>query len=145
MTRMLSLIPKSFSFLPERNLFDRFFESWDYPALLDEERTWVPAFDISENEKEYILTAELPGIDAKDLDVTLSDGVLTVKGEKKQEKEDKGENYHRIERSYGAFQRSFHVPEKVKTDEVDAVYKDGILKLTLKKDEKSETKKITVN
>jgi len=145
MTRMLGLIPKTFSFVPERRVFDRFFGGWDYPALLDEERTWVPAFDISENEKEYILTAEIPGIDAKDLDITLSDGILTVKGEKKQEKEDKGENYHRIERSYGSFQRSFHVPEKVKTEEVDAGYKDGILKLTLKKDEKSEAKKITVN
>ena len=105
----------------------------------------MPAFDISENEKEYILTAELPGIDAKDLDITLSEGVLTVKGEKKQEKEDNGENYHRVERIYGSFQRSFHIPEKVQTDKVDATYKDGILKLRLKKDEKREVKKITVN
>ena len=145
MTRMLGLIPKTFPFVLERGFFDRFFEGWDYPALLDEERTWVPAFDISENEKEYILTAELPGVDAKDLDITLSEGILTVKGEKKQEKEDNGENYHRIERTYGSFQRSFHLPEKVQTDKVDAAYKDGILKLTLKKDEKSEVKKITVN
>ena len=145
MTRMLGLIPKTFPFVPERGFFDRFFEGWDYPALLDEERTWVPAFDISENEKEYILTAELPGIDAKDLDITLSEGILTVKGEKKQEKEDNGENYHRVERTYGSFQRGFHIPEKVQTDKVDATYKDGILKLTLKKDEKSEVKKITVN
>lgn len=144
MTRMLNLIPRTLSFLPERHLFDSFFEDWS-PEIFDKERTWIPAFDISENEKEYTLTAELPGIDAKDLDITLSDGILTVKGEKKQEKEDKGENYHRIERSYGSFQRSFHIPEKVKTEKVDANFKDGILKLILEKDEKSETKKITVN
>jgi HSP20 family protein len=144
MTRMLNLIPRTFSFLPERGFLDRLFEDWS-PELLDKERAWVPAFDISENDKEYTLTAELPGIDAKDLDITLSDGILTVKGEKKQEKEDKGENYHRIERSYGSFQRSFHIPEKVKTEKVDANFKDGILKLILEKDEKSETKKITVN
>ena len=145
MTRMLGLIPKTFPLVPEKGFFDRFFEGWDYPALLDEQRTWVPAFDISENEKEYILTAELPGIEAKNLDITLSEGILTIKGEKKQEKEDNGENYHRVERSYGSFQRSFHIPDKVQTDKVDATYKDGILKLTLKKDEKSEVKKITVN
>jgi HSP20 family protein len=144
MTRMLNLIPRTFSFLPERGLLDRFFEDWS-PEHLDKETNWVPAFDISENDKEYTLTAELPGIDAKDLDITFSDGILTVKGEKKREKEDKGENYHRIERSYGSFQRSFHIPEKVKTEKVDASFKDGILKLILEKDEKSETKKITVN
>jgi HSP20 family protein len=143
MTSMLNLIPRTFSFLPERDIFDRFFEDWS-PELLDKERNWIPAFDISENDKEYTLTAEMPGIDAKDLDITISDGILTVKGEKKREKEDKGENYHRVERSYGSFQRSFHIPEKVKTEKVDATFKDGILKLILEKDEKSETKKITV-
>ena len=144
MTRMLNLIPRTFSFLPERNLWDRIFEDWS-PEVLEKEKTWMPAFDISENDKEYTLTAEMPGIDPEELDITLSDGVLTVKGEKKQEKEEKGENYHRIERSYGSFQRSFHIPEKVKTEKVDATYKDGVLKLKLEKDEKNETKKITVN
>jgi HSP20 family protein len=143
MTSMLNLVPRTFSFLPERDIFDRFFEDWA-PELLDKERNWIPAFDIAENDKEYTLTAEMPGIEAKDLDITISDGILTVKGEKKREKEDKGENYHRVERSYGSFQRSFHIPEKVKTEKVDASFKDGILKLILEKDEKSETKKITV-
>ena len=144
MTRMLNLIPRTLPFVPARGLFDRFFEDWDVPVLFNEKKTWVPAFDISENEKEYIVTGELPGIDAKDLDITLSDNILTVKGEKKEEKEDKGENCHRVERSYGSFQRSFHIPEKVQMEKVDATYKDGILKLTLKKDEKSEVKKIEV-
>ncbi|MBL7212296.1 MAG: Hsp20/alpha crystallin family protein [Desulfobacteraceae bacterium] len=112
--------------------------------MFEDGKTWVPAFDISETENEYVVTAELPGIDAKDIDVTLSDGVLTVKGEKKQEKEDNGESYHRVERSYGSFQRSFRIPEKVETETVDAAYKDGVLKLTLKKAEETKPKKIEV-
>jgi HSP20 family protein len=130
--------------MPSRDLFDRFFEDWDVPAVFGEGKTWVPAFDISENENEYVVSAELPGIDSKDLDITLSEGLLTVKGEKKQEKEENGDNYHRVERTYGSFQRNFRIPERVKEDEVDATYKDGVLKLTLKKAEKSEVKKIEV-
>jgi len=91
-----------------------------------------------------LISAELPGIDIKDVDITLSDGLLTVKGEKKHEKEDKGEDYHRIERRYGSFNRSFRIPGKVDTDKVDANYKNGILKLTLPKAEESKTKKIEV-
>jgi len=144
MTRLLSLIPRTSSFLPTRDLFDRFFDEWDMPSLFDEDTKWVPAFDITENEKEYLISAELPGIDIKDVDITLSDGLLTVKGEKKHEKEDKGEDYHRIERRYGSFNRSFRIPGKVDTDKVDANYKNGILKLTLPKAEESKTKKIEV-
>jgi HSP20 family protein len=144
MTRILDLIPMNSSFVPGRTLMDRFFRDWDLPTIFDSEKSWVPAFDISENEKEYVVTAEVPGIDARDLDVTLSDGILTVKGEKKQEKEEKGENYHRIERSYGSFHRSFHIPEKVETEKVDASYKDGVLKLILPKAETTEARKIEV-
>ena len=144
MTRMLELVPTRLSLMPSRDIFDRFFEDWNIPAVFGEGKTWVPAFDISENEKEYIVKAELPGMDAKDLDITLSEGILSVKGEKKQEKEDKGDNYHRVERTYGSFHRSFRIPERVREEEVDATYKDGVLKLKLKKAEKSEVKKIEV-
>jgi HSP20 family protein len=144
MTSYLTLIPRASTFLPTNGLFDRFFEDWDMPSLFDADAEWAPAFDISENEKEYVITAELPGIDIKDVDITLSEGVLSVKGEKKQEKEDKGEDYHRIERRYGSFHRSFRMPGRVETDKVDANYKDGILKLTLPKAEGSQTKKIEV-
>jgi HSP20 family protein len=104
----------------------------------------VPAFDITENEKEYVISGEIPGIDPKDLEVTLTDGTLSIKGEKKQESEEKEENYHRIERHYGSFQRSFRLPENIKRDELDANYKDGILRLTLPKSKESEVKKIEV-
>jgi HSP20 family protein len=147
MTRMLQLIPRRDSFLslfPGIGVFDRFFNDLELPDLFNEERMLVPAFDISETEKEYMITGEIPGINSKDLDITLLDDILTIKGEKKQENEEKEENYHRVERHYGSFQRSFRIPEKVKTDELDATYKDGILKLSLPKAEASEVKKIEV-
>ena len=144
MARLLSLIPRTRTFMPSRNTFDRFFEDWDFPTLFDEEDAWVPAFDITENEKEFVVTAELPGVDPKNVDVTLTEDVLSVKGEKKHEKEDKGEDFHRIERRYGSFHRSFRIPGKVKADKIDANYKDGILRLVLPKAEESGTKKIEI-
>ena len=143
MNRLLSLIPGR-SFTPSRNLFDRFFDDWDLPSVFSGEDEWIPAFDISENDKEYVVSAELPGIDIKDVDITISDGILSVKGEKKHETEDKGENYHRIERHYGSFHRSFRIPGRVESDKVDASYKDGILKVLLPKAEGTETKKIDI-
>jgi HSP20 family protein len=143
MNSLLSLIPGT-SLAPNRKLFDRFFDDWGLERFFSEEKEWIPAFDISENDKNYLVTAELPGIDIKDVDITLSEGILTVKGEKKQEKEDKSEGYHRIERSYGSFNRSFRIPGKVETDKIDASYKDGVLKVVLPKAEGTETKKIVI-
>ncbi|MFW6147497.1 MAG: Hsp20/alpha crystallin family protein [Thermodesulfobacteriota bacterium] len=148
MTRMLQLVPQRsnwLSLIPEVDFFDRMFSDWDVPSMWSsDEGIVVPAFDVSENEKEYVISGEIPGIDPKDLDVTLSDGILSIRGEKKQESEDKKENYHRIERHYGSFQRSFKVPENIHRDKLDATYKDGILKLTLPKAEQSDVKKIEV-
>jgi HSP20 family molecular chaperone IbpA len=96
MTRMLQLLPRRDGFLslfPGTGVFDRFFNDLELPDVFGEEGMLVPAFDISETEKEYMITGEIPGIDAKELDITLLDGILTVKGEKKMEKEDKDENY----------------------------------------------------
>lgn len=142
MASLLNLIPKRETTLTT-DVFDKFFNDF-YPLSMLKEDELYPAFDIVENEKEYVASAELPGMDVKDIDVTLSDGILTVKGEKRQEHEDKGDGYHRIERHYGSFHRSFRIPGKIKMDGVDANYKDGILKLTLPKTEESETKKIEV-
>lgn len=142
MKDVMSLIPRTGSLQSARDFFDRFFEDEFLP--LRGEKSWAPAFDISENEKGYTVRAELPGIDEKDLEVTISDGMLSVKGEKKQETEEKGETYHRIERSYGSFHRSFRIPDAVETDKVDATYKDGILKLNIPKAAKSTVRKITI-
>ncbi|MDY6954253.1 MAG: Hsp20/alpha crystallin family protein [Thermodesulfobacteriota bacterium] len=114
------------------------------PSLLTEERGFTPAFDISETENELIVRAEIPGMDKEDIDIHLSEGVLTIKGEKRHEKEDKKEDYHRIERSYGSFSRSIGLPFDVETDKADATYKEGVLKLTLPKSERAKLKKIEV-
>jgi HSP20 family protein len=147
MTRMLQLVPRRsnwLSLMPEFDLFDRMLNEWPLPSLWSEERVVVPAFDISETEKEYVISGEIPGIDPKDLEVTLTDGILSIKGEKKHESEEKEENYHRVERHYGSFQRSFRLPDNINREKLDASYKDGVLRLTLPKSEESEVKKIEV-
>ena len=146
MARIFDLIPYRGSLL-EKDIFDRFerlFEDFALPSLFEEREAWVPAFDVIENDKEYVLTAELPGIDPKDIDITISNGILTIKGEKKREEENKGEGYYFMERRYGAFQRSFRIPEEIKVDEVDATYKNGVLKLVLPKAEVNNVKKIEI-
>ena len=146
MTNLVRLIPRSerfFSLIPELDIMGRFFDDLELPRVFRREDEVLPAFDIAETEKEYTITGEIPGIEAKDLDVTLSDGTLTVQGEKKKEQEEKGEYYHRIEREYGSFYRGFRLPENVKAEALKANYKDGVLKITLPKTE-VKTKKIEV-
>ncbi len=106
--------------------------------------SWTPAVDISEHDGEYVVKVELPGVAKDDVKLTLESNILTIRGEKKQEKESKEENYHRIERSYGSFQRSFTLPTTVKGDKIDAVYKDGILTVSLPKAEEAKPKQIEV-
>ncbi len=145
MTRMLQLTPRKSSMFPLRGSLDQFFDGIEAPTIFGEGKNWVPAFDISENDKEYVVSAEIPGIDSKDVEVTFSDGVLEIKGEKKREKEENGDNFHRVERYYGSFHRSFVVPEKVEEDKVGAAYRDGVLTLTLPKAEAKEIKKIAIS
>jgi HSP20 family protein len=146
MTSLIRLIPRREGFLsvlPEFDVFNRFFEDLRLPEIFGKEGELVPAFDIAETEKEYTITGEIPGIEVKDLEVVMSDGTLTIKGEKKKEQEEKGEHFHRIEREYGSFHRGFRLPEDIKADELKADYKDGVLKVTLPKAE-TKTKKIEV-
>ncbi|HUZ31527.1 MAG TPA: Hsp20/alpha crystallin family protein [Xanthobacteraceae bacterium] len=93
----------------------------------------VPAVDVAETEKAYEITAELPGIDEKNIEVKFADGVLTIKGEKKEEKEEKKKEYYLSERSYGSFQRSFQVPVGIDADKIEAKFNKGVLILTLPK------------
>ena len=109
-----------------------------------EKRDWWPAMDISETGKQIVVNAEIPGIDAKNIDISLNGRVLTIKGEKKQEQEEKEDSYHRIERRYGSFSRSFELPADVDAGKVKANYKDGVLKLNLPKTEEQSIKKIEV-
>jgi HSP20 family protein len=146
MTNLMRLLPRTERFLsliPEMDIMGQFFDGLELPQIFRSEGDVLPAFDIAETEKEYTITGEIPGIEAKDLDVTLVDGTLTIQGEKKREQEEKGEHFHRIEREYGSFHRGFRIPENVKTEELKAHYKDGILKITLPKAE-IKMKKIEV-
>ncbi len=109
-----------------------------------EEGEWLPALDISETKDDYVVKAEIPGIDPKDIDISLSDGMLTIKGQKKQEKEEKEENYHLIERSYGSFIRSIPLAGEIQSEKIKAEYKNGILKIVLPKSEKAKQKEIKI-
>ena len=105
---------------------------------------WAPSVDISETDGEYQIKAEIPDVKKEDVKVTLEDGVLTIQGERKHEKEEKGKKYHRIERSYGSFARSFTLPDLVDEEKVKAEFKDGVLNLQLPKSEKAKPKAIEV-
>lgn len=100
--------------------------------------------DVSETDKEVIVKAELPGMDPKEIDVSVRGDILTLAGERKQEKEEKGVNFHRVERSYGSFSRSIQLPAEVDTGKVEASYKDGVLRITLPKAKAAAVKKIQV-
>ncbi len=107
--------------------------------------TWSPAVDIFETDEEIVVKAELPGIDRKDISVSLENNVLSLKGERRFEKETRDENYHRIERAYGSFSRSFSIPGLVDSDKIHAEYKDGILKIILPKKEQAKPKQIKIS
>ncbi len=105
---------------------------------------WAPLVDIIEDEKEYLIKAELPEVKKEDVKVRVENGVLTITGERSYEKEDKGRKYHRIERAYGSFERSFTVPEDADATKVNAEFKDGVLRVHLAKDEKAKPRAIEV-
>jgi len=119
-----------------RNRMDRLFGRSLIPWIGEENITateWSPLVDVSENDKEFTIKADLPEVKKEDVHVTLEDGTIRITGERKFEKEEKGRRYHRIERSYGTFERSFVLPEGAKTDKVKAEFKDGTLQVHLPK------------
>lgn len=107
--------------------------------------SFTPAVDVYEDEKKVVLKLEVPGIEEKDLDVRVENHMLTVKGERKFDKEEKEQNFHRIERRYGSFYRAFTLPSTIDTENVDAKYEAGVLKLELKKKSEAQPKQIKVN
>ncbi len=128
-------------------LFDEFFSGFPFPerrrGLMEGE--WAPIVDVAETDENIVVTAELPGVKQNDVEITVVNDVLTLKGEKKEEKEIKKENYHRIERSYGSFQRSITLPTGVQADKAKASYKDGVLTVTIPKVEEAKPKSIKIN
>ncbi len=107
--------------------------------------SFVPAVDIYEDDQKVTLKLEVPGIEEKDLDIRVENNTLTVKGERKFEKEEKEENFHRIERRYGSFYRAFTLPSTVNTEDVQASYNAGVLKLELAKKPEAQPKQIKIN
>jgi HSP20 family protein len=126
------------------SMYDRFFEPDFLPSTLFGKGKWGPKLDVSEGRKDIIVKAEIPGIEAKDLDISINGRRLNIRGEKKQEQTEEEETYYRIERSYGYFNRTIELPAEADPDKVDASYKKGILKIKLRKTKSSETKRINV-
>jgi HSP20 family protein len=130
-----------------RNTMDRVWDSFletGAPKRKGDVGSWLPSLDISETKNEIVVKAELPGIDPKEIDISLSDGILSIKGEKKEERDEKESDYHLVERSYGSFTRLVRLPKEVKNDKINASYKDRILKITLPKSEEAKKKEIKI-
>ena len=127
------------------NLFNRFFDM-DFPISrrFFGDGEWTPRVDVIEGKGEITVKAEIPGCEVKDIDVKLDGRTLTISGEKKQEKKEKDENLHSVERTYGSFCRMVELPGEVNPEDIDATYKKGVLKLVLKKTRETEDKKIEI-
>ena len=138
---------RPFEFEKMRREMDRIWDSFSErkPATKDGEGgEWLPSLDVSETKADFVVKAELPGVDPNEIDISLTEGVLTVKGEKKQEREEKEEGYHLVERSYGSFIRSLRLPREVQNEKINASYKDGVLRITLPKTEQAKKKEIKI-
>lgn len=136
---------------PFVNFVDRFFNEVAWPTAGGVEnggdRGWIPAMDIVENEDAFVATADLPGLTKDDIDISLEDGALSISGERKiQHTEGDGnKGFRRLERSYGAFHRSFTLPQGVDVEKVEAKFADGVLSLTLPKAETARSRKISIS
>ena len=114
------------------SLFENMFNDFPFTSYTSEQKdSWIPAVDILEKEGNLILRAELPGMSEKQIDLKLEGNTLTLKGERKMDKEDKKDNYHRVESFYGSFTRSFRLPETVDLEKISADYKNGVLTITI--------------
>ncbi len=130
------------------NMFDRYTKVLNWPRVGSQEMMttddWAPRVDIAETDKEFIINAEIPDVKKEDVKVMVDNGILTISGERKQEKEEKGKKFHRVERFYGSFSRSFTLPNNVDESKIEASFKDGMLNLTVPKIEETKPKAIDV-
>ncbi len=130
-------------------LFDTFERGWGlslFEPWGERQGVYSPSVNVSEDDHEFLITAELPGLDEKDVEVILEKDLLTIQGEKKEEKEESGKDYYHMERSYGTFRRSIPLPDEVDADKIEASFKKGILSIHLPKTEaaRKETRKISI-
>ena len=126
-----------------RRRMDRLFDDYSRGDSSEPSRWW-PQVDVSEAPEQFILHAEIPGMDKKDIKITLQDNVLTLSGEKKLEREDKERNYHLLERSHGQFSRSFTLPSKVDDGKIKASFRNGVLEIELPKAPQAKTREIEI-
>lgn len=140
------------------NLFDRFQKEFKRMGMLDplfndvlaDDNTdvaishWRPAVDIKEEDNRFLIKADIPGVDPKDIEITMEDGVLTIKGERTSEKEEKREDYRRVERSRGTFYRRFSLPDTANAEKIEAQGKDGVLEIVIPKQDKVLPRRISV-
>jgi len=125
-------------------MFDDLFRGFAPMPWAEERLEWAPALNISESDEAVQVTAELPGVDPKEVDISLTEDVLTIQGEKKAEHEERERDYHRIERSYGSFTRTVRLPAAVDAEKVEATFKDGVLTINMPKREEAKTRKVRV-
>lgn len=130
------------------DIFERYTKAMGQPRAGSQEviatGDWAPRVDIAETDKAFEIKAEIPDVNKEDVKVTVDNGVLTIRGERKQEKEEKGKKFHRVERYYGIFTRSFTLPDNVDETKVKASFKDGMLNLQIPKSEEAKPKAIEV-
>jgi HSP20 family protein len=143
-SRGLSRDPFRELFDLQRGLNQLFDESFGIPREDVALKAWAPAVDVYEDENAFLIKLELPEVNREDVKVSLNENTLSISGERRVENEDKRENYHRVERSYGQFYRSFTLPPNVNVEAIDAQFKDGVLRLTLPKREEAKPKQIEV-
>ncbi|MDP6532669.1 MAG: Hsp20/alpha crystallin family protein [Candidatus Marinimicrobia bacterium] len=124
----------------DRMLNEVFGDGWNLPLMGSGRSNWVPAIDIAESDLNFRISADLPGLSKKDVKIELHDGVLTVRGERAVENDSDDGNFHRRERSFGAFERSFHLPEEVLENKITAGFKNGQLNITLPKSKVVQSK-----
>ena len=129
-----------------RDQIDRLFDSFfgRVPSLIERESAWVPAINLEETEDSYVVQAELPGLKKNEIKVAITEDSITISGERKIAKEEKGKTYHRVEIAYGKFQRMLPLPGEIIPEKAKATYKDGILTIKLPKSEKAKVKEVEV-
>jgi len=128
----------------QRELYNPTFSNTDNDDASVATANWAPSVDISENEKEFTLLADIPGVNPDDIDISMEKGVLTVKGERSSETVDEGENYRRVERQSGQFYRRFTLPDSADADKIEAKSEHGVLRITIPKQEVSVSRRIEV-
>ena len=141
----LTLFKRTTPFENPANWYEEFENCFNDTLITDNLKTsWYPAVDIEHKENEYVLTADLPGLKKEDINIVLENNYLTLKGERKTENDEKNKNFHRLERTYGTFERSFKVPEGLTEKDVKAKYHNGVLELTIPTPKTEKPKSINV-